>query len=55
MFRPHHDLKTGDEVDKRYTLVYSFKNRAPTKNPGAKEKGTLLVKGSIMVYCTLFV
>ena len=57
MFRPHHDLKTlgRKSTSAINTVVHSFENKAPIENPGAKEIGRFLVKGSIMVYRTLFV
>ena len=57
MFRPHHDLKILETKSSSAinTVVHSFKNKAPIKNPGAKEVGRFLLKGSIIVYRTLFV
>ena len=58
MFRPHHDLKTlGTKSTSAINTVYLIPSKAkhPFENPGAKEIGRFLVKGSIMVYCILFV
>ena len=57
MFRPHCDLKTlgTKSTSAINAVVHLFGNNAPIENPGAKEIGRFLVKGSIMVYRTLLV
>ena len=57
MFHPHHDLKTlrKKSINAINTVVHSFENKASTENPGVEEIGRFLLKGSIMVYRTLFV
>ena len=57
MLSPHHDIKTlgTKSTSGINTVVHSFENKAPIENPGANEIGRFLVKGSIMVYRTLFV